>query len=51
MTMLEAAKGYFGVMVAKYNVKMNNLLHSEDTITNRVIGFSIEEDEENEEIL
>ena len=51
LTMMETAKGYFGMKVAKYNKEMHKACAPEETITNK-IGFIYEEEEiDDEEIL
>lgn len=48
LTMIEAAKGYFGIIVAKYNTKMNDIMRPEDSVTH-TIGFQIPSEEYEEE--
>ena len=51
MTMIEAAKGYFGLLVAKYNTEIHDIMQPEDGQTH-AIGFCVppeEEESENEE--
>ena len=52
LTMVEAAKGYFGITVAKYNAEMQNIMHPDEG-TVHTIGFQIpeEEYEDDEEVL
>ena len=45
LTILEALKGYFGVLVSKYNIQMRNLREDDITEPKQKIGFCIEEDE------
>jgi len=54
MTMLEAAKGYFGIIVARYNTIMRETINPEDQSKTHIIGFNLPKDEEetfDEEIL
>ena len=52
MTMLEAAKGYFGIIVAKYNTKITSILNQEENTVKNTIGFTLpEEEEDNCEVL
>ena len=54
MTMLEAAKGYFGIIVARYNTIMRETMNPEDQPKTHIIGFNLPTDEEetlDEEIL
>ena len=50
--MLEAAKGYFGTIVAKHNISIREIMNPEEEIKH-TIGFSLPEEEEltDEEIL
>ena len=48
LTMIEAAKGYFGITVAKYNTKINDIMRPEDSVTH-TIGFQIPDKEYEEE--
>lgn len=52
LTMIEAAKGYFGITVAKYNTEMQNIMHPDEGPAH-TIGFQIpeEEYEDDEEVL
>ena len=44
---LEALKGFFGMKVAEYNIRIRNM--SEESVpTTKPIGFSYEEREDNE---
>ena len=44
---LEALKGYFGMKVAEYNIRIRNMA-DKDTLQTRPIGFSYEDQEDNE---
>lgn len=44
---LEALKGYFGMKVAEYNIRIRNMA-DKDTAQTRPIGFSYEDREDNE---
>jgi hypothetical protein len=44
---LEALKGYFGMKVAEYNIRIRNMADKE-TPSMRPIGFSYEDQEDNE---
>ena len=50
LTMLETAKGYFGLKVAQYNAKIQTI-HNEEEPTKKPIGFAYEEELGDEEIL
>jgi hypothetical protein len=43
---LEALKGYFGMKVAEYNIRIRNMA-DKDTTQMRPIGFSYEDQEDN----
>lgn len=49
MTALEAAKGYFGQYVAKYNTTIADIMNPEDGTPKHAIGFAIPEEEECED--
>ena len=48
LTMIEAAKDYFGIIVAKYNTKINDVMRPEESVTH-TIGFQIPDEEYEEE--
>lgn len=50
LTMLEAAKGYFGLKVAQYGAKIQTIRDEEEP-TKKPIGFAYEEELGDEEIL
>lgn len=53
MTALEAAKGYFGTIVAKHNISIREIMNPEEENVKHTIGFILPEEEElqDEEIL
>ena len=48
LTMIEAAKGYFGILVAKYTTQINDIMRPEDSVTH-TIDFQIPNEEYEEE--
>ena len=53
MTALEAAKGYFGTIVAKHNISIREIMNPEEENVKHTIGFILPEEEglQDEEIL
>lgn len=49
MTILEAAKGYFGTIVAKYNISIQEIMNPEEESVKHTIGFILPEEEEQDE--
>ena len=48
LTMIETAKGYFSLKIAKYNKELVKS-QDDDAPTMRTIGFTFDEEEENQE--
>ena len=46
---LEALKGYFGMKVSEYNMKIRKMATQDDTPEMRPIGFTFEEEDEPDE--
>ena len=47
MAMIEAARGYFGIVVTKYNTEIQEIMQPEESVTN-TIGFCLPQEEEEE---
>jgi hypothetical protein len=49
LSALEALKGYFGMKVSEYNIKIRKMTIEEDVPEMRPIGFAFEEEDEPDE--